>query len=58
MTIPNKELQGHRPELDGIRGLAILAGLCSHGVGVTGNFSPQRIRSLPSSLTNSAEEPQ
>ena len=38
MTIPNKELEGHRPELDGIRGLAILAVLCSHGVGVTGIF--------------------
>ena len=38
MTIPDKELQGHRPELDGIGELAILAVLRSHGVGVTGNF--------------------
>ena len=42
----NKELQGHRPELDGIRGLAILAVLCSHGVGVTGIFLV-RHNSLP-----------
>jgi peptidoglycan/LPS O-acetylase OafA/YrhL len=29
----------HLPELDGIRGLAILGVLCSHGVGLTGIFT-------------------
>ena len=38
MAIPNEELQGHRPESDGICGLATLALLCSRSVGVAGIF--------------------
>ncbi len=38
MTSPPREDTKHKPELDGIRGLAILGVLCSHGVGVTGIF--------------------
>ena len=33
-----RQPQSHLPELDGIRGLAILGVLCSHGAGLTGIF--------------------
>lgn len=45
MTQPTKESSSHAPELDGIRGLAILGVLCSHGVGLSGLF-----RRTPNSL--------
>ncbi len=35
MSSSAKEYRRHRPELDGIRGLAILGVLCSHGVSLT-----------------------
>ena len=38
MTAEDKASKEHRPELDGIRGLAILGVLCSHGVGLIGLF--------------------
>ncbi len=48
MTPPEKS-HTHLPELDGIRGLAILGVLCSHGAGLTGlflnhNFSSELFR--------------
>jgi hypothetical protein len=58
MTIPNKELQVHRPELDGIRRLVILAVLCSHGVGVTGIFFLAAASSTALFTHKNAEEPQ
>ncbi len=45
MTFPSREITTRSPELDGIRGLAILGVMCSHGVGVSGLF-----RRTPNSL--------
>ncbi len=45
MTQRTKEFSRHAPELDGIRGLAVLGVLCSHGVGLSGLF-----RRTPNSL--------
>jgi len=36
MATPDRETQKHMPELDGIRGLAILGVLCSHIAGMSG----------------------
>lgn len=44
-TPPTKEATKHLPELDGLRGLAILGVMCSHGVGLSGLF-----RRTPNSL--------
>lgn len=38
-TLPKTRQSQYLPELDGIRGLAILGVLCSHGVGLTGLFA-------------------
>jgi peptidoglycan/LPS O-acetylase OafA/YrhL len=38
MNLSNEESPRYMPELDGIRGLAILGVLCSHGASVTGLF--------------------
>jgi len=45
MASPTKETTKHLPELDGIRGSAILGVMCSHGVGLSGLF-----RRTPNSL--------
>jgi peptidoglycan/LPS O-acetylase OafA/YrhL len=41
--LPKTRQSQYLPELDGIRGLAILGVLCSHGVGVTGLFATTNI---------------
>ena len=38
MSSVERETKMHRPELDGVRGLAILGVLCSHSVSLTGLF--------------------
>lgn len=38
MSFVEREGKTHRPELDGVRGLAILGVLCSHSVSLTGLF--------------------
>lgn len=49
MTLTEKDGKAHRPELDGIRGLAILGVLCSHGVGLIGLFDGTHL-SFPEKL--------
>jgi peptidoglycan/LPS O-acetylase OafA/YrhL len=46
----------HSPELDGIRGLAILGVLCSHGAGLTGIFDSSR-HVLPDTIVKYALVP-
>src|SRR5579863_2889035 len=43
MTSEEKGAKAHSPELDGIRGLAILGVLCSHGVGLIGLFEGSQL---------------
>jgi len=46
MTAPERDEKTHLPELDGIRGLAILGVLGSHGVGLIGLFDGQNLSAL------------
>jgi hypothetical protein len=58
MTTPNKGLQGQRPELDYIRGVAMLAELCSHRIGVIGIFSLAAASSTALFTHYNSDEPQ
>jgi peptidoglycan/LPS O-acetylase OafA/YrhL len=49
MVAPHSEQKGHMPELDGIRGLAILGVLCSH-IAVLGGIISAELPSLPERL--------
>ncbi|MGA8272372.1 MAG: acyltransferase [Candidatus Sulfotelmatobacter sp.] len=54
---PGSGPQQHFPELDGIRGLAILGVLCSHGAGLSGLFDPSHHYSIADKLVRYASVP-